>query len=109
MIISLISHLKKSLRFEFYPQIAPEFAKLPCGVYNIISETERISVNLGSYQSDFIIQLDIYTNTYKEADLLKDEVKKALFSFERPIVSLSCNISKDNEIYRLIVEFKSFV
>lgn len=108
MIVSLVKFLKNKMGFEFYPEIAPKSAKLPCGVYTVVSESERISVNLGSYQSDFMVQLDIYTSTYKEANLMKESIKKVLFEFERPIISLSCNISKDDEIYRLMVEFESF-
>lgn len=108
MIINLVKHLKDNLGFEFYPQIAPKSAKSPCGVYNIISEKERIGVNLGSFQTDFFIQIDIYTKTYKEANLIKEKLKDVLFSFERPIISLSFNIDFEDGEYRLMCEFESF-
>lgn len=109
MIVNLVKFLKKELGFEFYPNIAPESATMPCGVYNVLNESERIGVNLGSYQTDFSIQIDIYTSTYKEANLLKDRLKEVLFRFERPIIELNSSISFEDESYRLMVQFDSFV
>lgn len=108
MIINLVKHLKDSLGIEFYPEIAPKSAKSPCGVYNIINESERISVNLGSFQTDFFIQIDIYTTSYKEIQVFKEKLKNALFSFERPIIALNFKESFEYDEYRLICEFESF-
>lgn len=108
MIVKLINHLKEKLNLDFYPSIIPKSAKMPCGVYNIIDENSQISINLGVFQVDYLIQIDIYTATYKEADLLKQKLNLALFSFQRPVIALNNKISFDDESYRLMCELKMF-
>lgn len=109
MITKLISHLQNHLNMQIYPNIAPKEARTPFCVYTIINQSERISINLGSYQSDFMIQLDIYTNSFKQAHNLASKTKEALFQFDRPITALSSNISFENELYRAMIEFDTFI
>lgn len=76
--------------------------------YNVIVKKKELRINLGSFQTDFFIQIDIYTKTYKEENLIKEKLKDVLFGFKRPIISLSFNIDFEDGEYRLICEFESF-
>ena len=76
--------------------------------YNVISKKERIENKFGLISNRFFIQIDIYTKTYKEANLIKEKLKDILFSFKRPIISLSFNIDFGDGEYRLMCEFESF-
>ena len=59
---------------------------------------------MGSFQTDYLIQLDIYTKTHKEANLIKEKLKDVLFSFKRPIILLNFNIYFGDGEYRLMCE-----
>lgn len=109
MIIPLIKHLEDGLKLPLYPLVVPENGVYPCLVYHQISQNDRISVNAKAYQSDFLIQLDLYASTYKETQILKEKIKSSLYDFHRPLVSIDITENKDDEKIRAMFEVKYFV
>ena len=53
----------------------------------------------------YTIEIGVNIN---DKDKLKEKLKDVLFSFERPIISLSFNIDFEDGEYRLMCEFESF-
>ncbi|WP_170019193.1 hypothetical protein [Campylobacter sp. RM16190] len=109
VLIELIDFLKANMNLEIYPHVVPNDGEYPCMVYQVVSELDRISLNAGGYQTDFLIQVDIYSKSYKQAQELKEKFKEALYSFNRPITTLQITQTKDEEYYRTMIEFEIFI
>ena len=107
MIIELIQHLKDTLSLQIYPMIMPSDCAKPACVYTIINNRDNQGIS-GCVSSETIaIQFDIYSKSYKEAEILLDEVKTALYSFKNYPIGINSrdNFETETELFRKIITF----
>lgn len=84
---------------------------LPHIVYQVNDQYERLALNGGIIQTDYLVELDVYTKTYKESEELKEKIVNALLNFERPVTSIKCDTEQDDNTKAILltIEFEFFV
>ncbi len=106
----LFSHLSTTIELineRVFPQIMPLNSEVPCVVYTIVNDQDITSLNNGVYGFDVRIQIDCYAKSYAEVKQLKDEVKKALYSFKYFPKNLNSRdiLESDSKLYRQLIDF----
>ena len=108
-IIKLARHLETKTGVKVFAYEADAKSGVPYVVYQINDQSERLAVNGGVIQTDYLIELDIYTKTFKESETLKEKIINALLEFERPVTSIKCDTDKEDGFIFLTIELEFFV
>lgn len=93
----LYTALASTFSSRFYPQVAPNVVTVPYGVYSVISQVPAnvLDGTPGLFNSR--LQVDIFSNTYSEAQTLKASVRTAMASGfgDRATEALSQDLYED--------------
>ena len=105
----LYTHIKDnvaSLGGRVYPKLMPEECQKPVVVYGVVNDADVATLGC-VVGSSIRFQLDIYSFSYSEVKLIKDEVKTALYSFEYKPHNLSSRdyYEPDTQLYREMLDF----
>lgn len=102
-----ISDNVPALGGRVYPKLMPEECQKPAVVYGVIhnADVETLGCVVGS---DIRFQIDIYSLSYSEVKMIRNEVKTALYSFEYKPLHLSSmdDYEDETKLYREILDFK---
>lgn len=105
----LVGHLKAQTGLSVFAYEANDKAKMPYIVYQVNGQNERLAVNGGVIQTDYLIELDVYSSDSEESETLKEKIINALLNFERPATSIKCHTEPDDKSVLLTIEFEFFV
>lgn len=91
-----------------YPNQKPQNGQVPYLVYFIVSDNDKQCIGGSAYQQDIRVQIDCYSTSYSNVKAIKDATKNALYSFGKPLNSLSNRdiYENDTELYRQLIDFK---
>ncbi len=92
---------------RIYPKLMPQDCKKPAVVYGVVNDSDVET--LGCVVGNIIrFQIDIYSFSYSEVKMIKNEIKTALYNFEYKPHNLSSmdNYEEDTKLYRDMLDFK---
>lgn len=111
----MIEELYKYLRINVasvsgrvYPMIMPQDCVKPAIVYSVVNNGDQQNLNDRETYQEIRFQIDIYANSYMEAQTISTEVKSDLYDYEHFPYGLNSRdgFDSDTELFRQIIEFK---
>ena len=94
-----------SLGVDVYPMVAPQDATLPCITYLVVSERKKQVLDASIWAQSKRFQVDIWSESYKEAKELKEQAIGKLVELEAVDITARDLFEDDTKIYREIIEF----
>ena len=95
----------KSLGVAVYPHIAPQDATLPCITYFVVIERKKQVNDASIYGEVKRFQVDVWSESYKEAKELKEQVVGKMVDLDATGISVRDLFEEDSKVYRQIIEF----
>lgn len=102
--VRLVNKLQE-LGVPVYPIHAPMDTPMPCVTYQVVSERKKQVLDASIYALSVRFQVDVWSESYKEAKELSSRVITALVSLNATDILVREQYEPDTKTYRQIIDF----
>ncbi len=95
----------KTLGVDVYPFVAPQSCSYPVITYFVVSERKKQLLNAATYGEVKRFQVDVWSNSYKEAKELKEEIVSLLVELEAEDINIQDLYEDDTKLFRELIQF----
>lgn len=110
MVAHLEAHapLVALLSDRIYPLVAPQDCKTPYIRYQNINDADVTSVQGDNYENKILMQIDVFSTSYKEVKEILGAVKVAMYEFKHFPHDFNARdgYEQETKLHRQLIQFK---